>query len=183
MLQIAGLPRSTFYGHRRRLSRRDTRIDIKEAIRGAFEAATSAYGHRRILSVLFREGWRVSKKTVLKLMRELGSQCAVRRGRRYNSFRGEVREAADNVLNRQFGTGLRHIKWATDVTEFNIGSSKVYVSPILDLYDNRIISATVGRPISALAPCSPEHTQAICTATLSLVLPGSHRHLRLRKSR
>ena len=48
------------------------------------------------------------------------------------------------MLNRQFATGFRHTKWATDVTEFNIGSSKVYVSPILDLYDNRIISATAG---------------------------------------
>jgi putative transposase len=144
LLQIAGLPRSTFYDHRRRLSRRDTQTDIKEAIRGAFEAANSAYGHRRILSVLLRQGWTVSQKTVLKLMRELGLQCPVRRRKRYNSFRGEVGEAADNVLNRQFETGFRHTKWATDVTEFNIGSSKVYVSPILDLYDNRIISATAG---------------------------------------
>lgn len=144
LLQVADLPRSTFYDHRRRLSREDTRTDIKEAIRGAFKAANSAYGHRRILSVLLRQGWRVSKKTVLKLMRELGLQCPVRRRKRYNSFRGEVGEAADNVLNRQFATGLRHTKWATDVTEFNIGSSKVYVSPILDLHDNRIISATAG---------------------------------------
>lgn len=144
MLQIADLPRSTFYDHRRRLSRGDTKTDIKEAIRDAFEAANSAYGHRRILAVLTRQGWRVSKKTVLKLMRELGLQCPVRRRKRYNSFRGEVGEASDNVLNRQFATGSRHTKWATDVTEFTIGSSKVYLSPILDLHDNRVISATAG---------------------------------------
>ena len=144
MLQIAHLPRSTFYDHQRRLNREDTQTDIKEAIRGAFEAANSAYGHRRILSVLRRQGWRVSKKTVLKLMRELGLHCPVRRRKRYNSFRGEVGEAADNVLNRQFTTRFRHTKWATDVTEFNVGISKVYLSPIIDLHDNRIISATAG---------------------------------------
>jgi putative transposase len=86
----------------------------------------------------------VSKKTVLKLMRELGLQCPVRRRKRYNSFRGEVGAAAENVLNRQFATGARHTKWATDVTEFTVGSAKVYVSPILDLHDNRVISATAG---------------------------------------
>jgi len=144
LLQIAGLPRSTFYDHRRRLSRGDTNTDIKEAIRDAFEAANSAYGHRRIRAVLTRQGWRVSKKTVLKLMRELGLQCPVRRRKRYNSFRGEVGKASDNLLNRQFATGSRHTKWATDVTEFNIGGSKVYLSPILDLHDNRVISATAG---------------------------------------
>lgn len=77
-------------------------------------------------------------------MRALGLQCPVRRRKRYNSFRGEVGEAAENVLNRQFGTELPQTKWATDVTEFNVGNSKVYLSPILDLYDNRVISAIAG---------------------------------------
>ena len=88
----------------------------------------------------------MSKKTVLKRMHELGLQCPVRRRKRYNSFRGDVGEAADNVLNRQFGTEVRHEKWATDVTvtEFNVGASKVYLSPVLDLHDSRIISATSG---------------------------------------
>lgn len=144
LLQIAELPRSTFYDHRRRLKRVDPQADLKEAIRGAFASANGAYGHRRILAVLIRQGWRVSKKTVLKLMRTLGLQCPVRRRKRYNSFRGEVGEAADNVLNRQFATEVKHTKWATDVTEFKIGKSKIYLSPILDLYDNRVISATAG---------------------------------------
>ena len=128
MLQLADFPRSTFYDHRRRLNRSDTRAGIKEAIRGAFEEAKCAYGHRRVRAVLLRQRWAVSKKTVLKLMRELGLQCQVRRRKRYNSFRGEVGEAADNLLNRQFATESRHMKWVTDVTEFNIGASKVYLS-------------------------------------------------------
>ena len=122
----------------------DCRSTIDNSLRAAFAAANSAYGHRRILAVLLRQGWTVSKKTVLTLMRELGLQCPVRRRKRYNSFRGEVGEAAENVLNRQFATEVRHTKWVTDVTEFNIGASKVYLSPDLDLHDNRIISATAG---------------------------------------
>jgi len=144
LLQIADLPRSTFCDHRRRLSRDDTRAGIKEAIRDAFTAAKSAYGHRRILAILHRQGWQVSKKTVLKLMRQLDLHCPVRRRKRYNSFRGEVGEAADNVLNRQFATESRHTKWVTDVTEFTVDGTKVYLSPVLDLHDNRVISATAG---------------------------------------
>ncbi|MGN2636392.1 IS3 family transposase [Nocardia takedensis] len=144
LLQIAHLPRSTFYDHRNRIARADRHAELKEAIRQAFEEARRAYGHRRILAILLRRGWRVSKKTVLKLMRTLGLQCPVRRRRRYNSFRGEVGQAADNVLNRQFTAAVKHTKWVTDVTEFAIGSSKVYVSPVLDLHDNRVISAAAG---------------------------------------
>lgn len=144
LLQIADLPRSTFYDHRRRLRRPDPNADIKESIRGAFDMAKSAYGHRRIRAILLRQGWTVSKKTVLKFMRQLGLHCPVRRRKRYNSFRGEVGEAADNVLNRQFATKSRHTKWVTDVTEFTVGATKVYLSPVLDLHDSRIISTTVG---------------------------------------
>ena len=86
----------------------------------------------------------MSKKTVLKLMRELGLECPVRRRKRYNSFQGEVGEAADNVLNRQFATESRHTKWVTDVTEFNIDATQVDLSPVLDLHDNRIISPVGG---------------------------------------
>src|SRR5690606_26199852 len=119
----------------------DRHAKLKEAIRQAYTDASGAYGHRRVLAILLRQGWRVSKKTVLKLMRALGLQCPVRRRKRYNSFRGELGEAADNVLNRQFATEARHTKWATDVTEFRVGNAKVYLSPILDLFDNRVVSA------------------------------------------
>ncbi|MDV6271433.1 IS3 family transposase [Rhodococcus globerulus] len=129
LLQIADLPRSTFYDRRNRLRRADRHGELKAAIRKTFEDAKGAYWHRRILAVLRRQGRRVSKKTVLTLMRTLGLRCLVRRRKRYNSFRGEVGEAADNVLNRQFAAEAAHTKWVTDVTEFNIGSSKVYFHP------------------------------------------------------
>lgn len=77
-------------------------------------------------------------------MRELGLRCLVRRRKRYNSFRGDVGQAAENVLDRQFAAETAHTKWVTDVTEFNVGTTKVYLSPVLDLHDSRIISATAG---------------------------------------
>jgi putative transposase len=144
LLHLAKIPRSTFYDHRNRLTRPDRHAELKEAIREVFTQARSAYGHRRVLAMLLRQGWTVSKKTVLKLMRGLGLQSPVRRRRRYNSFRGEVGKTAENVLNRKFETAVKHTKWATDVTEFTVGTSKVYVSPVLDLHDNRIVSVMAG---------------------------------------
>jgi putative transposase len=94
--------------------------------------------------MLLRQGWTVSKKTVRTLMRGLGRQSPVRRRRRYNSFRGEVGKTTKNVLNRKFQTAVKHTRWATDVTEFTVGTSKVYVLPVLDLHNNRIISVMAG---------------------------------------
>ena len=40
---------------------------------------------------------------------------------------------------------LKHQKWVTDVTEFAFGGEKLYLSPILDLYNREIVAFTTCR--------------------------------------
>ena len=49
-----------------------------------------------------------------------------------------------NLLERNFGASKPNQKWVTDVTEFNIKGERVYLSPILDLYNGEIISYEIG---------------------------------------
>lgn len=140
LLDIADLARSTFFYHHAKRDQPDPLADLRAAIGDAFVAAHSRYGHRRIHTVLSRQGWQVAKKTVLKLMRELGLICRVRRRRRYNSFKGEVGTIADNVLNRDFAATAPNQKWVTDVTEFRVADRKVYLSPVIDLFDRSVVA-------------------------------------------
>jgi putative transposase len=140
LLDVAGLARSTFFYHQAKPDRPDPLADLKTAIGDAFKAAHGRYGHRRIHAVLTRQGWQVAKKTVLKLMRMLGLVCTVRRRRRYSSFQGEVGTIADNVLDRDFTATAPNQKWVTDVTEFRVTDRKVYVSPVIDLFDRSVVA-------------------------------------------
>ena len=140
LLDVAGLARSTFFYHRAKHGQPAPQADLKAAIRVAFEAAHGRYGHRRVHAVLTKQGWQVAKKTVLKLMRALGLTCKVRRRRRYSSFKGEVGTIADNVLNRNFTATTPNQKWVTDVTEFRVGDRKVYLSPVIDLFDRSVVA-------------------------------------------
>jgi putative transposase len=140
LLGVAGLARSTFFYHHAKRDQSDPLTELKAAIREAFEAAHGRYGHRRVHTVLTKQGWQVAKKTVLTLMRELGLICKVRRRRRYNSFQGEVGMIADNVLNRDFTATAPNQKWVTDVTEFRVADRKVYVSPVIDLFDRCVVA-------------------------------------------
>jgi putative transposase len=144
LLGIAGLARSTFFYHQARLRRSDPQAELKSAVKTAFDQAKHRYGHRRVHAVLARQGWRVAKKTVLKLMRQLGLHCPVRRRRRYVSYRGEVGKTAPNVLDRKFDAEAPNQKWVTDVTEFRLGDRKLYLSPVMDLFDHQIIAYTIG---------------------------------------
>ncbi|GHD24948.1 transposase [Nocardiopsis kunsanensis] len=143
LLQVAGLARSTYFYHRARRGRPDPQAGLKAAVTDAFDGARGRYGHRRVHAVLYRQGWRVAKKTVLKLMGELGLVCRVRRRRTYNSYRGRVGRVADNVLERDFTAQAPHSKWVTDVSEFRVGGEKVYLSPVIDLFDRSVVAHSV----------------------------------------
>lgn len=144
LLDIAGIARSTFFYHQARLQAPDPQEALKSAVTEIFKKNHGRYGHRRVHIELAKQGWRTAKKTVLKLMRTLGLVCKVRRKKRYNSYRGEQGAVAPNVLNRDFEATAPNQKWVTDVTEFSVSDRKLYLSPVMDLFDRQIISYTLG---------------------------------------
>ena len=48
--------------------------------------------------------------------------------------------AAPNLLERNFKADKPNQKWVTDVTEFALFGIKLYLSPIIDLYNGEVIS-------------------------------------------
>ena len=72
-------------------------------------------------------------------MKVLGLKSIIR-VKKYKSYRGEQGRIAPNILKRGFKTDHPNRKWATDVTEFNVLGNKLYLSPIIDLYNGEIIS-------------------------------------------
>ena len=141
---MAGLARSTFFYHQAKLNGPDPRASLKAAVTDIFTKNHGRYGHRRIHIELLKQGWTVAKKTVLKLMRSLRLICKVRSRKRYNSYQGEQGTVAPNLLKRQFDADAPNQKWVTDVTEFSVGDRKLYLSPIMDLFDRQIISYAIG---------------------------------------
>lgn len=59
---------------------------------------------------------------------------------KFKSYKGEQGKIAPNLLQRNFKAEAPNQKWATDITEFNISGRKLYLSPIIDLFNQEIIS-------------------------------------------
>lgn len=72
-------------------------------------------------------------------MNQLNLKALTRR-KRYQSYKGKIGRVAPNHLNREFFASQPNQKWVTDVTEFNVLGQKLYLSPILDLYNSEIIA-------------------------------------------
>ena len=83
-------------------------------------------------------------------MKKLGLVCRVRM-KKYRSYKGEVGKIAPNLLNRDFHAEKPNQKWVTDVTEFSLFGEKLYLSPILDLHSNDLVSYTISdRPVLSM---------------------------------
>lgn len=72
-------------------------------------------------------------------MRELGLKSLVRI-KKYKSYKGQHGKIAPNILSRDFKANKMYEKWVTDITEFKVAGKKLYLSPIMDLYNREIIS-------------------------------------------
>ena len=118
---------------------------VKEQIITIFNENKKRYGYRRITQELHNNDICVNHKTVQKLMKQLGLVCQVRAKRKYNSYKGEVGEVAPNLLERHFKTNQPNRKWVTDVTEFKVNDQKLYLSPILDLFNGEVVSYNLSR--------------------------------------
>ena len=85
----------------------------------------------------------ITAKTVLKLMREIGIRCKIK-GKRYQSYiKGRGRHTALNLMARDFSAAHPNEKWVTDVTEFKVAKQKLFLSPVMDLFNREIITWTV----------------------------------------
>ena len=145
LLQLAGLPRSTFYYYLHQYQNPAKYQMVKEQIVIIFNENEKRYGYRRITKELHNNDICVNHKTVRKLMKQLGLVCQVRAKRKYSSYKGEVGEVAPNLLERHFKTNQPNRKWVTDVTEFKVNDQKLYLSPILDLFNGEVVSYNLSR--------------------------------------
>ena len=139
LLKIAELARSTFYYQIKAQGCGDKYQDLKARIGQVYEHHKGRYGYRRITATLRQTGHWVNHKTVQWLMGQLQLKSLVR-PKKYRSYRGEIGRVAPNLLNRQFTAHQPNQKWVTDVTEFKVGSQKLYLSPVMDLYNGEIIA-------------------------------------------
>jgi len=170
LLQVSKLSKSTYeyYKSKKHLCAAQRKAnkdnEILSMIKPMFEKHKSRYGYRRIILSLNNDLQGVNHKRIQRIMREndlLGKQVK----HKYHSYKGDNGESKENLLlvkeenkdthvitfKRDFSTTGPNQKWTTDVSMFKISAGKLYLSPIMDMYDGSIISYDIST--------SPDFTQ------------------------
>ena len=138
------MARSVFYYHLKRSKSEDKYAQVKKAIYRIFHEHKGRYGYRRITAELRNQGYNINHKVVERLMKLLDLKCLIRKVK-YRSYKGEVGHIAPNIISRNFAADAPNMKWTTDVTQITINSVKLFLSPILDMYNGEIISYNVSQ--------------------------------------
>lgn len=166
VLRVLGIPASTYYDWRTRRAS-PTRRDLNDAglleqilkVRSTNEYAAT-YGSPRVWLELRRQGVRVGRKRVERIMREHGLQGAhLRRGWKGGSTRQHPsRPGAPDLVERDFTADAPNRLWVADLTRLVTGEGVLWLASVRDAFANRIVGwATDPRATTALVMTALNH--------------------------
>ncbi|MEQ9315894.1 MAG: IS3 family transposase, partial [Henriciella sp.] len=147
---------STYYLHRaqeRDPTRRSVRARrdgvLKVEIARVFKENFEVYGVRKVWRQLGREGFRVARSTVARLMGDLGLQGVIRGKRVRTTIADKASPCPLDRVNRRFRAPRPDALWVADFTYVSTWAGFVYVAFVIDAFARRIVGWRVSRRAKA----------------------------------
>ena len=146
VLQFA--PRTYYAAKSRPLSARALRdAGLKRQVARVHEDNFGVYGVDKVWAQLNREGVRVARCTVARLMRDLGLRGVIRGKPKFTTIPGDETERPRDLVDRRFRAGEPNRLWVADLTYVRTWSGFVYVAFITDVYSRMIVGWQASRSL------------------------------------
>lgn len=147
MCAVLQLPRSTYYYEAEIRDNQDD--ELTAIIVKIFKDSRNIYGQRKIKKELQKQGWKVSRRRIGRIMKEQGlvSKYTVAQ---YKPRKSIVNESEiGNVLNREFKQDKELKVIVSDLTYVRVKQNWHYICVLVDLYNREIIGYSAGPNKSA----------------------------------
>jgi transposase InsO family protein len=113
--------------------------DLAQEIRRIYAEGRGEYGSPTIHKILQEQGFRVNRKRVARLMRELGLHAKVHRQWKRTTTPCKEKDAAPNLLQQNFHTTGPNLVWLSDITFVESDEGWLYLTMIEDMWSRRIV--------------------------------------------
>ena len=165
MCRTLGITRSCYYAWQRTMPRRAERAARRDSLGAEIEAiflqSKKRYGAPRIHAELRDRGFRVSKRTVARLMQEKGIRPP--RGRRCVPITTDSRHShaiAANLLERKFDVAITDTVWLADISYIPTDEGWLYLAAVKDLATMEIVGWSMSERLKS-ALCEDALNMAI----------------------
>lgn len=112
---------------------------LKEKITTVYFESKQRYGSPRITIELTALGYKISRITVAKYMKQLGLYSKLSKKFKVTTDSKHNYLVVENILNRQFSVSKPSKVWVSDITYIHTKEGFLYLTTIIDLYDRKII--------------------------------------------
>jgi transposase InsO family protein len=153
MCCLLNLSRSGFYAWRKKpLSAHSAQnVDLVREIRRIYAQGRGEYGSPTICEALRQEGHLVNHKRIARLMRQIGLRSRVVPRFKRTTRRCKDRDAAPNLLQRNFYTDGPNRVWLSDITYIDTDEGWLYLTTVEDMWSRRMVGHAITDHLRATA--------------------------------
>lgn len=156
---VMGVTRQGFYAFLRRSKglRAVRRAELRQRVREVFDRSYGTYGSPRVQRVLIEDGYSVGKRTVEKIMQDLGLVARQKRQYRITTRPDPKHATVPNSLARRFVATRPDEVWVADITYIRTDQGWTYLAAIIDLYSRTVVGWSLSEDLSVALPLRALH--------------------------
>lgn len=121
---------------------------LKQKIKALYFEFKQRYGSPRIAIELQTLGYKISRITVAKYMRELGLRSKLSKKFKVTTDSKHNYLIVDNILNRDFMVPKPSKVWVSDITYIQTKEGFLYLTTVIDLFDRKLIGWSLSNTMS-----------------------------------
>ena len=140
---------------------------VKELITSIYLEFKQRYGSPRITAELQSRGYKISRITVAKYMKEMGLRGKLAKKFKVTPDSKHNYLIMDNILNRQFEQTEPSKAWVSGITYIPVKEGFLYLTTIMDLYDRKLIGWSLSNSMATQNTTLPAWRMALKNRDIS----------------
>jgi len=150
LCHVMQVSHSGYYAWRKRPAKLISADELRlyRRMKELFAESRGSLGSRMLLKQLRKEGFKVGRYRVRRLMKQLNLVVTQRRAYKVTTVRKHSHRVADNLVDQQFNPEAANQVWAGDITYLRTHEGWLYLAIVMDLHARRIVGWAMDKRMS-----------------------------------
>lgn len=150
MCKVLNVSRAGYYKWLKCKSRKNKEDKmLLEVIRYHYKKSDCTYGLPRIYAAIRKQGLRINKKRINRIMKGNGIKAKTKRKFKITTHRNSKHSVSENLLQGNFAVQKINQVWTSDITYVWTKEGWLYLAVVMDIYSRKIIGWSLGNNLSA----------------------------------